>query len=386
VLITLPTPPKDATEAAFKRLGDGDVKELDSYEVPNNDPDALKPRLKRRAFAAKLDAFLKAEGALAWASMSPRPNGLLHGTGSGYKVGQTPQLPGVEIGAEDYRRLARLAKVGPVRVELNSNVHFDDSDTKGYNVIADIPGSDPSAGYVMAGAHLDSWVAGDGAADNAAGSAVVMEAARILKSLGVQPRRTIRFALWSGEEQGLIGSHDYVARHLATRPPTGDAEIDDAGPYTAGRVAFPITPRPGFRDLKLYLNLDNGSGKVRGLYAEGNVAAAPVLKGWLAPYAMLGAGAVVAGPTGSTDHVGMVRLGLPAYQFIQDPLDYETTAHHSSSDTFDHLRADDLRQAAAVMAGVLLGAANSEKVVPGNVVPSRADDSDPFRYKDPNSD
>jgi hypothetical protein len=271
----------------------------------------------------------------------------------------------------------------PASVELDSNVHYDDSDTQGYNIIAEIPGSDPQAGYVMAGAHLDSWVAADGAADNGAGSAVVMEAARILATLGVRPRRTIRFALWSGEEQGLFGSHDYVARHLATRPPTGDAEIDEAGPYTAGRVAFPITPRPGFHDLKLYLNLDNGSGKLRGLHAEGNVAAVPVLKGWLAPYAMLGAGAVVAKPTGSTDHVGMVRLGLPAYQFIQDPLDYETTVHHSSSDTFDHLRTDDLRQAAAVMAGVLLSAANSEKVVPGNVVPGRADDSDPFRYKDP---
>jgi Zn-dependent M28 family amino/carboxypeptidase len=239
---------------------------------------------------------------------------------------------------------------------------------------------------VKAGAHLDSWVAADGAADNAAGSAVVMEAARILATMGVRPKRTIRFALWSGEEQGLYGSFAYVAKHLGTRPPTGDPELDAAPAYSTSRLAFPISPLPGMRDLKAYFNIDNGGGKIRGLYAEGNFAAVPVLRGWLAPLGSLDANAVVANPTGSTDHVGMVRLGLPAFQFIQDPLDYESTAHHSSVDSFDHLRADDLRQASAVMASVLLSAANSDKVVPANVLPNRPDDSDPFRYKDPNSD
>jgi hypothetical protein len=384
VLVTLPGAAADATTAPFQRLTDAKIGELDSFEAPNNDPDALKPRLKRRGFALKLDAFLKAEGALAWARMSGRPNGLVHGDGYTFKVGQTPQVPGVEIAAEDYRRMARLAKGGPVTLELNNNVHFEDADTKGYNVFGDIVGSDASAGYVMAGAHLDSWVAADGAADNAAGSAIVMEAARILAHLGVKPRRTIRFALWSGEEQGLVGSFDYVGRHLAKRPPASDPEVEAAGAYTSSRVAFPITPLPGFKDLKAYFNIDNGGGKLRGLYAEGNFAAVPLLRAWLAPLGSLDASAVVANPTGSTDHVGLVRLGLPGFQFIQDPLDYDTTVHHSSADSFDHLRPDDLRQAAAVLASVLLAAANSDKTVPPNVLPTRPDDSDPFRYKDPN--
>lgn len=386
VLVSLPAALKDATEAPFQRLTDKQVSELDKFEEPNHDPDTLKPRLKRRAFALKLDAFLKAEGALAWARMSYRSNGLVHGPGYTHAVGQTPQLPGVEIAAEDYRRLARLAKLGPVNLELDSKVHFVDDDTQARNVFAEIPGSDPSAGYVMTGAHLDSWVAADGAHDNAAGSAMVMEAARILSTMGVKPRRTIRFALWSGEEQGLLGSFAYVERHLASRPPVADPEIAAGGPGVTSRVAFPITPKPGFKDMKLYLNLDNGGGKLRGLHAEGNVAAVPMLRGWLAPYASLGAGAVVAATTGSTDHVPFVRLGLPAFQFIQDPMDYGSTAHHSSVDTFDHLRPNDLRQAAAVLAGVLLSAANSDKPVPANVLPTRPEDTDPFHYKDPDAE
>jgi carboxypeptidase Q len=386
VLVTLPGAAKDATDPAFQRLTDTQVRDLDSFESPNNDPDSIKPRLKRRAFALKLDAFLKAEGALAWARMSGRPNGLVHGDGYTYEVGKTPQVPAVEIAAEDYRRLARLAKLGPVTLELNNKVHFEDADTKAYDIIAEIPGSDPKAGYVMAGAHLDSWVAADGAADNAAGSAVVMEAARLLATLGVKPRRGIRFALWSGEEQGLLGSYAYVERHLATRPPLSDPDLAAGGPGVASRLSFPATPLPGFKDMKVYFNMDNGGGKLRGLHAEGNFAAVPVLKSWLGSLGPLGANAVVAKPTGSTDHVSMVRLGLPAFQFVQDPLDYSTTVHHSSADTFDHLRADDLRQASVVMASLLLAAANSDESIPVNVMPSKPADSDPFRYKDPNAD
>ena len=383
VLVSFPADPKDDTDAPFERLTDAKIRELDSFPAPSTDTEALKAGLKRRSLALKLDAFLKAEGAVAWARMSRRPNGLLAGDGYSYKVGQTPALPGVEISAEDYRRLARLAKVGPVALELNSNVHFEDSDSKAYNIVADIPGSDPGAGYVMAGAHLDSWTAGDGAADNAAGSAVVMEAARILASLDVKPKRSIRFALWSGEEQGLHGSYAYVGTHLAQRPPRTEPEEIAAGPGYASRVAFPITRLPGFKDMTAYFNVDNGGGKFRGLYAEGNFAAVPVLRAWLAPFASMGAGTVVAQTTGSTDHVGMARLGLPAFQFIQDPLDYESIVHHSNADTFDHLRPNDLRQAAAIMASVLLAAANTDKPVPANVLPTQPNESDPFKYTDP---
>jgi len=382
VLVSWPGPPKDATTAPFTRYTAEELSKENTYRQPAFDPEALDRQIENRGFAAKLDKFLKAEGALAWARISYRENGLVHGTGYLHKVGETPALPGVEIAAEDYRRLARLAKVGPVTLEIDSKVRFEDADTKAYNVFAEIPGTDPKAGYVMAGAHLDSWVAADGAVDNAAGSAVVMEAARILKTLGVKPKRTIRFALWSGEEQGLLGSAAYVEKHLARRAPHADPAKQALGPMVS-QTTYPVTPLPGYRDMAGYFNIDNGSGKFRGIYVEGNMAAAPILRDWIAPYASLGVTTVAAAPTGGTDHVFLARIGLPAYQFIQDTLDYDTTTHHTSVDTYDHMRAEDLKQAAAVMAWVLLQAADAKTALPASTVPTQPTPADPFAYPDP---
>lgn len=382
VLTSQPTPPQDATRIPFSRLSEADLAKMNVYQTPNYDPESAMRNAERRLFRAQLDAFLAEEGAVASASMSRDDGGKVHGEGSGYQVGQTPKLASVEIAAEDYRRLARLAKLGEVRLEIDNKVHFDDSDTKANNVLADIAGSDPKAGYVMAGAHLDSWVAGDGATDNGAGSAVVMEAARILAALHVKPRRGIRFALWAGEEEGLLGSFAYVDQLLARRPPV-DPKYAALGPYFASDSAYPITPLPGFDELQGYFNIDNGSGKIRGVYAEGNFAAAPILKEWLAPFASLGANTVVAAPTGSTDHVFMVKLGLPAFQFIQDPLDYGSTTHHTNLDTFDHVRTDDLRQAAVILAALLLDAAQSDKPLPRNVLPTQPKVTDPLKYAEP---
>lgn len=383
VLVTWPAPPKDATEAAFSRYDNEGLTKETPYRQPAFDPEALDRSIESRFFANKLDAFLKSEGAVAWARMSYRDNGLVHGAGYQHQVGATPTLPGVEIAAEDYRRLARLAKVGPVTLEIDSKVRFEDADTKAYNILADLPGADPKAGYVMAGAHLDSWVAADGAVDNAAGSAVVMEAARILKTLGVRPKRTIRFALWSGEEQGLLGSAAYVEKYLAKRPPHADPAKAAITWPAITQSTYPVTPLPGFRDMKGYFNMDNGSGKIRGVYVEGNMAAAPILKDWLAPYATLGATTVSSQPTGGTDHVYMARIGLPAYQFIQDELDYGSTTHHTSVDTYDHMRPEDLKQAAAVMAWLLLQAADADTPLPTNVLPTQPTPADPFAYPDP---
>ncbi len=382
VLISWPAPPKDETDPAFKRQTPEDISKLDRYRLPDYDPEGMRQRREFMEFRTKLQDFLVAEGAVAWAIMSRSEGRLVHGEGNGFRVGKTPKLPALEIAAEDYRRIARLAKVGEVRMEVENKVHYDDSDTKGYNILADIPGSDPKAGYVMAGAHLDSWVASDGATDNAAGSAVVMEAARILQSLGVRPKRGIRFALWSGEEQGLWGSAAYVAQHLAKRPAPTDPKLAEMGPF-ATQDLYPIQTLPGFADMKAYFNIDNGSGKLRGIYTEGNFAVVPVFRQWLAPFASLGASAVVAAPTGSTDHVFLQRLGLPAFQFIQDPLDYFSRTHHTDLDSFDHLRADDLRQAAVVMASVLYQAANSNEPLAPNVLPTQPKVTDPFAYPDP---
>ena len=382
VMASYPEPPRDGSKAVFSRLDDGDLGKLNTYEQPSFDPDSLKEQIKRYYESHReTSRFMAAEGALAIVWMSRLGNGLVHGEGYAFQAHEKAPLPEVEIAAEDYRRLARLAKVGEVKIEINSKVHFNERDMNGYNIIADIPGKDPKAGYVMAGAHLDSWVAGDGAADNAAGTVVVMEAARILASLPVRPKRTIRFALWSGEEQGLLGSLAYIERHLATRPRPTDPQLLKM-PKSYWNT-YPITPLPGFNDMTAYFNLDNGSGKIRGIYAEGNFAAVPVLRNWLAPFESLGASRVVAQKTRGTDHQIMAEMGLPAFQFIQDPLDYFTQVHHTNLDTYDHLRIEDLRQAAVVMATVLLQAANTDQPIARGVLPRQPQATDPFRYQDP---
>jgi carboxypeptidase Q len=382
VLVTWPAPPKDDADAPFQRLSDADIAKLDKYEQPTFDPAQRKKRIERYHFRPNLDAFLAQEGAVALVQMSRTEGRLVHGEGYGYRVGKTPKLPGIELAAEDYRKLTRLAKLGEVRLEIDSRVHFEDADHNAYNVFADIPGEEPHAGYVMAGAHLDSWVAGDGAADNGAGSAVIMEAARILASIGARPKRTIRFALWAGEEEGLLGSSAFVESHLAHRPlPTDPAEAD-LPPYFS-TDSYPVQTLPGFSELAGYFNIDNGSGKIRGIYTEGNFAAVPIFREWLSPFTSLGASTVVAEPTGGTDHVFLSRLGLPAFQFIQDPLDYETRVHHTDLDTFDHLRPQDLRQASVVLATVLLAAANTDKPLPRKTLPTQPGVTDPFLYPDP---
>jgi hypothetical protein len=385
VLVSLPGTGSESDKPPFVRYSADEIKKMDSYDLPSFDPDSIERAAQRRLFEAKLDAFLLSEGALGWAKISARDGSLVHGTGYNYQVGKTPRLPAFEVAAEDYRRLVRLAKVGPAPVvAMSNNARFDDSDLNAYNIIAEIPGSDAKAGYVMAGAHLDSWVAGDGAADNGAGSAMIMEAARILQATGAKPKRTIRFVLWAGEEQGLLGSKAYVEKYLATRPPgtTGDELLDRA----QWVHRFPITPQPGYGELKAYFNIDNGSGKLRGIYADNNAGAVPTLKGWLAPFESLGAGAVVAKTTGGTDHVYMQSVGIPAFQFIQDPLDYDSRLHHTNVDTFDHLKGADMRQGATVLAGMLIQASNSEKELPHEAIPSGEAVTDPFKVKDPAED
>ena len=382
VLVSYPAPPKDRTDVAFTRLADADFVRFSDYRQPETDDSADERSALRAQARERMEQFLKAEGAVAYVTMSRDDGGRLHGEGNGFHVGREPPLPAVEMAAEDYRRLARLAKVGPVSLEMDNDVRFIDGDTNANNIIAEIPGRDPKAGYVMAGAHLDSWVAADGATDNAAGSSVVMEAARLLAAMGVTPKRTIRFALWAGEEQGLLGSAAYVDKYLAKRPINRNAALAAAGPYY-GAPTFPITPQPGFGDMTAYFNLDNGSGKIRGIFTEGNFAVAPIFQEWFAPFASMGAKTVVTRTTGSTDHELMSRLGLPAFQFIQDPLDYGSTTHHTDVDTYDHLRAADLRQASVIMAAFLLAAADRDEPLPRNVSPTQPIDSDPFRYPDP---
>jgi Zn-dependent M28 family amino/carboxypeptidase len=221
----------------------------------------------------------------------------------------------------------------------------------GYNTVAEIPGTDPTLKeeLVMLGGHLDSWHAGTGATDNAAGCAVAMEAARILIASGLKPRRTIRVALWTGEEQDYFGSVGYVKRHF------GD-------PATSTRL-------PGHAQQAAYFNLDNGSGRIRGVNLQGNEAARPIFEAWLAPFRYLDAATVTTLNTGGTDHMPFNAVGLPGFQFIQDPLNYETRTHHSSLDVYEGAVADDLKQAAVIMASLAWHAAIRDGMLPRPPVP-----------------
>lgn len=384
VLVSPPGTGAESTRAPFHRYTDEELGRVAEFRFPRYDPAADAKVLREADFEKQRDAFLKAEGALAYATISYRDGKLVHGEGYMFEAGKSPSLPGVEIAAEDYRRLARLAKTGAApTLEIISDVRYDDSDPQAYNIFAEIPGTDPKAGYVMAGAHFDSWVAGDGASDNAAGTAVVMEAARILSRIGVRPKRTIRFALWNGEEQALLGSLAWVEKNLATRGGPHDPPLVGERRYYEWSKRWPINPRPGFNDLAAYFNVDNGSGRFRGIYAENNPAAAEIFRGWMTPFNGLGMTTVAIGRTGGTDHVFMQSVGAPGFQFIQDPLDYNSRAHHSSADTFDHLKEEDLRQGSTILAAFLLNAANADEALPRPPMPTRPAVTDPFAYPDP---
>lgn len=383
VLVTRPDTGSEPATAPFVRWTKQDIDTRNVHRQPQVPmEEELNKRLRRGTFEAKRDAFLAAEGALAWVRQSYRDGGLLHGEGYQHRVGESPKLPGFELAAEHYRQLARLAKSGAApMLELTSVVHYHDEDRNAYNVFADLPGRDTKAGFVMAGAHLDSWVASDGAQDNAAGSAVVMEAARILNKLGLKPKRTIRFALWSGEEQGLYGSIAYTERHLVWRAPVDSAERAALAPFWTWNLRWPVKPGPEYNALAGYFNIDNGSGKIRGVYAEGNIAVTPILRSWLAPFAAMGADSVVAAPTYGTDHQAMQAVGIPGFQFLQDPLDYNSRVHHTSIDSYDHLKIEDMKQAAVILASFLWMAAEREQPLPKMPLPSKPLQTDPFEYE-----
>jgi hypothetical protein len=381
VLINAPDRASESTAPGFRRFDGGELGALDRYDFPSDDLTPYSGFIKQLNFPQQLSGFLAAEGALAMVRNSVRGNGLVHGEGYAYAPDKRFALPFVELAKEDYNRLARLEMAGIApTVSMNVSARIDEADQTAENLFGEIAGTDPRAGYVMAGAHFDSWHAADGATDDGAGSIVVMEAARILASLGVRPKRTIRFALWSGEEQALLGSMAYVERHVATRPV--DRSLSATEKFVNWNGYFPITPLAGYNEMKAYFNLDNGAGRIRGIYAENNTAAAPLLRRWLAPFSSMGATAVVTSRTGGTDHQMMAAIGLPAFQFIQDPLDYGSRTHHTSIDTLDHIPPDDIRQAATIMAAMLWQAANSDEELPRLPLPTEPSRSNPFHWDD----
>lgn len=260
-------------------------------------------------------------------------------------------LPQVVVSDEHYNRMVRQIQQGSnVKLELSLETEFTAA-AQGFNVMGEIPGSDLKDEVVMIGAHLDSWHAGTGATDNGAGSAVMMEAMRILKQVGTQPRRTIRVALWGGEEQGLLGSRSYVKRTLGER-------LDKAAPYDS------IVLKPAAQKLSCYFNMDNGTGKYRGVYLQGNESVRNIFRAWLQPFEKMGASTLTLRNTGSTDHVPFDAIGIPGFQFIQDPIEYSTRTHHTNMDVFDKVLEADLKHNAVITAAFAWSAANRPGLLP----------------------
>jgi carboxypeptidase Q len=360
----------EGTEPAFRRYGGDELGEISHYEFERErrSPAFRERYMKAYRLRRPLAEFLVAEGALAVVERSARDDGLVLVTGNrSYEVGDNPGVTTLVMAAEHYNRVLRLLDEGKtVELEIDVAARFHDEDTNAYNTVAAFQGTDLSDQIVMLGAHLDSWHAASGATDNAAGSAVVLEVIRILKAVSAEPRRTIRVALWSGEEQGLHGSRAYVAEHFASRPE--DPEQKNLPSFMRDEKG-PLTLKPEHARLAAYFNIDNGSGRIRGIYAQGNVAVMPIFEAWLRPFADLGATTVSPRNTGGTDHLSFDAVGLPGFQFIQDPLDYSTRTHHTNVDVYDHLRREDLMQASVIMASFVYHAAMRDEKLPRKPLP-----------------
>jgi carboxypeptidase Q len=348
--------------STYKRLDAADLERIAAV-----DPSVPRPPIDmgpRRRLRNAINRFLADEGVLLTivpsskrdtanaAELNPLTEG---GTVFGNQSGSAdpkdpPSPPSASLSTEHYDRIARLLEHKiPVTVEFDIENQFFDSPTDSFNVIAEIPGTTKPDEIVMVGGHIDSWSFATGATDNGAGTAVAMEVVRILKALNLKMDRTVRVGLWSGEEQGLLGSRGYVAQHF------GDTQT--------------MTVKPEQAKVSGYFNLDGGTGKIRGVYLQNNDMMRPVFEAWLAPFKDMGVTTVTSRDTGSTDHVSFDAIGIPGFEFIQDPVEYGYRTHHSNMDTYDRLQAADLMQASAVMATVVYQAATRPGMLPRKPLP-----------------
>jgi carboxypeptidase Q len=370
----------------FLRYDEKELKDLEAYPLTNPDADFdkfVQEYLARITLRGKIGKFAADEHAAA--ILVPSRDSARHGGSGGtifddsgqgldwfaYKREHIAPLPIVVTAIENYGRVYRLLKANvPVSIELDVDTKFTGDHEQGYDTVAEIPGTDPKLKdeLVMVGGHLDSWIAGTGATDNGAGSLVAMEVMRILNSLGVKPRRTIRVALWSGEEEGIFGSYGYVKQHFGSFP-LSDTPEQRQLPEFMRKPAGPLTVKPEQKLVSAYFNVDNGGGKIRGVYLQGNAAIAPIFAQWLAPLKDLGVTTLTLQNTGGTDHLSFDAVGIPGFQFIQDELDYETRTHHSNMDTYERLLPDDMKQAAVVEAIFVYNAAMRDQMLPRKPLP-----------------
>lgn len=355
------------TEPLGRRLDEKALEQINEYPIPSERNDQRFREFQRRGRMVRAVAKFFADEqvvAVIEHSRGTVGGGTVYVDGGAYKVGQTTAVPWLIMATEHWTRIARLLQQKKeVQLEVNvKNTFYDDANTQ-YDTIAEIPGGDKKDEVVMLGAHLDSWWSGTGATDNGAGTVVMMEAVRILKALGVKPRRTIRIGLWTGEEEGLLGSQWYVAHHFGSRPPSTDPERQ-GDPTVTRREAGKMEIKPEQAKVSVYFNVDNGSGKIRGVYLQENAAVAPIFKEWMKPFHDLGMETLTMRNTGGTDHLSFDAVGIPGFQFIQDPLDYDSRTHHSNMDVYDRLQADDLKQMAVIVASFVYNAAMRDQMFP----------------------
>ena len=346
------------------RHTDDELKTMADFK-PNPQPQGQRPganpNMARFAGAQRLNTLIKQmitdEGAAAYLTSSPASHdGTIFVQGpAGNRVDFTngkPSVLEIAVSYEDIKTINRLVNMGSkVSIDLDVQSEFTGTDVKGYNVIGEIKGTDPKLKdeVVMLGAHLDSWQGSTGATDNAAGCAVMLEVMRIFKTLNLQPKRTIRIALWSGEEQGLLGSRGWIKNNV------GD------------RVTKEVKPEQG--KISAYYNIDNGTGKIRGVYLEGNSGVQPIFAQWLEPFKEVGASTLTLQNTGGTDHISFNEMGIPGFQFIQDEIEYDTRTHHTTMDSYDHLVAEDLKQMATIVATFVYNTAQRAEKLPRKEMP-----------------
>ena len=361
---------KPSAEPLYERQNDKSLADIANYQIPS---ERVNPQFREFAQRARLFRtilkFFDDEKVLAIVDHSRGTFGggtVFVQQGGSYKVGQTVNTPQITLATEHWTRIARiLAAKQDVELELNvKNTFYDGPSSVNQNdTIAEIPGTDKKDEIVMLGAHLDSWHTGTGATDNGAGTIVMMEAMRILKALDLKPRRTIRIGLWSGEEEGLLGSEWYVEHHFGSRPESKDPERK-GDPSVRRRENGPMTIKPEQAKVSVYFNVDNGTGKIRGVFMQENAAVEPIFEAWMKPFHDLGMDTLTMRNTGGTDHLSFDAAGIPGFQFIQDPIEYDTRTHHSNMDVYDRLQPEDLKQMAVIVASFVYMAAQRDQMFP----------------------
>ncbi len=371
---------KPQEKALSERYDEKSLADLYRYEVPGirpyvraGQPFNREEFARRREFQRTLAKYLVEEKVAAVLEPGALDGGTfrVQGLQNGHRKDALAAVPTLMMAIEHWERIGRLLdRKEPVELEVNLKTKLTE-EPRAWNTIAEIPGSDKKGEIVMLGAHMDSWHGGTGATDNGAGVAATMEAVRILKALGVKPKRTIRIALWSGEEEGLLGSRGYVSQHFASRPEPKEPLPPDQEdlPSFLRRPTGPLTVKPEHAKLSAYFNLDNGTGRVRGVYAQENAVVVPIFESWIQPLKDLGVTAVTMRNTSGTDHLSFDAVGLPGFQFIQDEVEYETRTHHTNMDVYERLQKEDLMQASVVIASFVYNAAMRDGMMPRKPMP-----------------